>query len=180
MQLDRRAFVGGERFSETWPFTGVKAELLEGGIRMPLLARWPGHIAPGSTSDQVMISMDFLPTLLAMTGGNGATAGTFDGLDLSAQLTGRAAPVDRTLYGRFKANGQAALRQGNWKHLKLGDKEHLFDLASDARERADLAPDDPARLQAMRLQWDAWNSQMLAYPLGSYSEDVRAHYADRY
>lgn len=106
MQLDRRAFVGGERFSETWPFTGVKGELLEGGIRMPLLA---------------------------MTGGNGATAGTFDGLDLSAQLTGRAAPVDRTLYGRFKANGQAALRQGNWKHLKLGDKEHLFDLASDAR-----------------------------------------------
>lgn len=171
---------GGERFSETWPFTGVKGELLEGGIRVPLLARWPVHIAPGSTSDQVMISMDFLPTLLAMAGGNGAKAGTFDGLDLSAQLTGRAAPIDRTLYWRFKANGQAALRQGNWKYLKLGDKEHLFDLASDARERADLAPDDPARLKAMRLQWDAWNSQMLAYPLGSYSEDVRAHYADRY
>lgn len=171
---------GGERFSETWPFTGVKGELLEGGIRVPLLARWPGRIAPGSTSDQVMISMDFLPTLLTMAGGTVGKAGTFDGMDLSAQLTGKAAPVDRSLYWRFKANGQAALRQGDWKYLKLGDKEHLFHLAQDERERADLAADDPARLQAMRLQWDSWNAQMLSYPLGSYSEDVRDHYADRY
>lgn len=171
---------GGERFSETWPFTGVKGELLEGGIRVPLLARWPGRIAPGSTSDQVMISMDFLPTLLTMAGGAVGKAGTFDGMDLSAQLTGKAAPVDRSLYWRFKANGQAALRQGDWKYLKLGGKEHLFNLAQDERERADLAADDPARLKAMRLQWDSWNAQMLAYPLGSYSEDVRDHYADRY
>lgn len=171
---------GGERFSETWPFTGVKGELLEGGIRVPLLVRWPGHIAPGSTSDQVMISMDFLPTLLAMAGGDVGKAGTFDGIDLSAQLIGKTAPVDRALYWRFKANGQAALRQGDWKYLKLGNKDHLFDLSKDERERADLAPDDPARLKAMRLQWDAWNAQMLDYPLGSYSEDVRDHYADRY
>jgi arylsulfatase A-like enzyme len=171
---------GGERFSETWPFTGVKGELLEGGIRVPLLVRWPGHIAPGSNSDQVMISMDFLPTLLAMAGGDVGQAGTFDGIDLSAQLIGKTAPVERALYWRFKANGQAALRQGDWKYLKLGDKDHLFDLSKDERERADRAPDDPARLQAMRLQWDAWNAQMLDYPLGSYSEDVRDHYADRY
>jgi arylsulfatase A-like enzyme len=171
---------GGERFSETWPFTGVKGELLEGGIRVPLLVRWPGRIAPGSTSDQVMISMDFLPTLLAMAGGTVGKAGTFDGMDLSAQLTGTTAPVERSLYWRFKANGQAALRQGDWKYLKLGGKEHLFNLAQDERERADRAPDDPARLRAMRLQWDSWNAQMLAYPLGSFSEDVRDHYADRY
>jgi arylsulfatase A-like enzyme len=171
---------GGERFSETWPFTGVKGELLEGGIRVPLLVRWPGHIAPGSTSDQVMISMDFLPTLLAMAGGDVKKAGTFDGIDLSAQLTGKTAPFDRTLYWRFRANGQAALRQGDWKYLMLGGKEHLFNLAQDERERADLALDDPARLRAMRLQWDAWNTQMLDYPLGSYSEDVRDHYPDRY
>lgn len=171
---------GGERFSETWPFTGVKGELLEGGIRVPLLVRWPGHIAPGSTSDQVMISMDFLPTLLAMAGGDVKKAGTFDGIDLSAQFTGKVAPFDRTLYWRFRANGQAALRQGDWKYLMLGGKEHLFNLAQDERERADRAPDDPARLKAMRLQWDSWNAQMLAYPLGSYSEDVRDHYSDRY
>ncbi|MFZ2997558.1 sulfatase [Sphingobium sp.] len=171
---------GGERFSETWPFIGVKGELLEGGIRVPLLVRWPGRIAAGSKSEQVMISMDFLPTLLAMAGGDVTRAGTFDGMDLSAHLTGKAAPASRTLYWRFKSNAQAALRDGDWKYLMLGGKEHLFNLAEDERERADHASDAPARVKAMRLQWDSWNAQMLSYPLGSLSEDVREHYADRY
>jgi len=171
---------GGERFSETWPFVGVKGELLEGGIRVPLLMRWPAKIRPGSVSDQVMVTMDFLPTFLAMAGGDVAKAGTFDGMNLAPQLLGAVAPVRRALYWRFKANEQAALRDGDWKYLKLGGKEHLFNLAEDQRERADHAQDDPARLKAMRLQWDAWNAQMLPYPLGSGSEDVREHYPDRY
>lgn len=171
---------GGERFSETWPFTGYKGELLEGGIRVPVLMSWPGHIAPGSKSAQVIVSMDFLPTLLAMAGGNVAGAGTFDGIDLSPQLTGKAAPVARTLHWREKAGGQAAIREGDWKYLRLGGKEHLFNLAEDERERADLAGDDPRRLAALRLKWDQWNAAMLPYPLGSYSEDVRDHYPDRY
>ena len=59
---------GGERFADTWPFTGRKTELLEGGLRIPAVIRWPGHIPPGSTSEQVMIGMDWLPTLLAAAG----------------------------------------------------------------------------------------------------------------
>lgn len=81
---------------------------------------------------------------------------------------------------RIKSNAQAALRDGEWKYLMLGGKEHLFNLAEDERERADHASDAPARVKAMRLQWDSWNAQMLSYPLGSLSEDVREHYADRY
>ena len=56
---------GGERYSDTWPFTGRKTELLEGGLRIPAVIRWPARIAAGGVSDQVMISMDWLPTLLA-------------------------------------------------------------------------------------------------------------------
>src|SRR4029077_6218024 len=56
---------GGERFSKTWPFSGMKTELLEGGIRVPTIARWPGQIAAGSVSEQVTITMDWVPTLLA-------------------------------------------------------------------------------------------------------------------
>src|SRR3546814_11525579 len=56
---------GGERFSDMWPLTGVKGELLEGGIRVPLIVRWPGRIPSGKTSQQVMTSFDFLPTLSA-------------------------------------------------------------------------------------------------------------------
>ncbi len=59
---------GGERFSDTWPFTGKKTELLEGGLRIPALVRWPGHIKPRSTTQQVAMTMDWLPTLLAAAG----------------------------------------------------------------------------------------------------------------
>ena len=171
---------GGERYSETWPFVGQKGELLEGGIRVPVLARWPGHIAAGSVSDQTMMSMDYLPTLLTMACGDAPHAGTFDGLDLTAQLAGKAPLLTRALYWRYKANDQAALRDGDWKYLRLGGKEHLFNLAEDQHERADHADSDRPRLIAMRRQWDAWNATMLPYPLGSFSEDVRDHYPDRY
>ena len=59
---------GGERFSKTWPFSGMKQELLEGGLRIPAIVRWPGRVAAGSVSEQVMITMDWMPTLLAATG----------------------------------------------------------------------------------------------------------------
>lgn len=171
---------GGERYSETWPFIGQKGEVLEGGIRVPLLVRWPGRIAPGSRSDQVMASMDFLPTLLAMAGGNIASAGTFDGIDLSAQLTGKAAAVARPLFWRFNAGNQAAMRKGDWKYVKLGGREHLFNLASDEHERAERGQAEPQRLNDMRKEWDAWNAQMLPYRTGGYSENLKDAYADRY
>src|SRR5207245_11408422 len=59
---------GGERFSNTWTFSGMMHELLEGGLRVPTIARWPGYIAAGSVSDQAMITMDWMPTLLAAAG----------------------------------------------------------------------------------------------------------------
>ena len=171
---------GGERFSETWPFIGQKGEVLEGGIRVPILLRWPERIAPGGASDQVMVSMDFLPTLLAMSGGDVAKAGTFDGMDLAAQLTGAAAPTERTLFWRFKANDQAAVRKGDWKYLRLGGKEHLFNLAEDARERAERGRTEPARMAELKGLWDAWNAQMLPYRPDGFSEQVKDSYAERY
>ena len=171
---------GGERFSETWPFTGQKGEVLEGGIRVPLLIRWPARIRPGRRSDQVMASMDFLPTLLSMAGGNPSSAGTFDGLDLSEHLQGRSPSIERTLYWRFNAGGQAAMRKGNWKYVKLGGKEHLFNLAEDARERAERGSVEPDLLVRMRTEWQGWNAAMLPYRTNGYSEDLKTAYPDRY
>src|SRR5258708_5138876 len=59
---------GGERFSDTWPFSGKKMELLEGGLRIPAIVRWPGHVPAGSITQQVSMSMDWMPTLLAAAG----------------------------------------------------------------------------------------------------------------
>ena len=59
---------GGERYSDTWPFTGRKTEQLEGGLRVPAIIRWPNRIPSGVVSDQVTIGMDWFPTLLAAAG----------------------------------------------------------------------------------------------------------------
>ena len=170
---------GGERFSETWPFIGVKGELLEGGIRVPLLVQWANRIKAGQKNDQVMASMDFLPTFLAIAGGK-AKPNEFDGMDLSQQFLGQKPSVERTLFWRFHANEQAAVRKGDWKYLKLGGKEHLFNLAQDVRERAELKDDYPEKLAELKNLYANWNAQMLPYGEKIYSSQVKSSYSDRY
>lgn len=152
---------GGERFSNTWPFSGQKSELLEGGIRVPTLLRWPARVKPGQVSEQVLISMDWLPTLLSAAGTAPDAAYPSDGRNLLPQVLGQAAPAERTLFWRYKAGGQRALRSGDWKYLRIRGNEFLFRLDQDARERANLAQREPARLAALRQAWEAWDAQML-------------------
>src|SRR5207247_3896115 len=84
-------------FSKTWPFTGMKQELLEGGLRIPAIVRWPGRIAARSVSEQVMITMDWVPTLLAAAGTSPDAAYPSDGEALGPITTGHAAPHPRKL-----------------------------------------------------------------------------------
>jgi arylsulfatase A-like enzyme len=169
---------GGERFSDTWPFTGQKGELLEGGIRVPFFLRWPARVAAGSRSEQVNISMDWVPTLLAAAGTAPDPAWPSDGMNLLDVITGSGSVAPRQLYWRFKAAEQAALRDGDWKYLKLGKNESLFNLAVDEHERAQLSRRELSRFEAMKKQWQAWNATMLPYPADSTA--YRATGADRY
>src|SRR6266853_4914488 len=89
---------GGERFSDTWPFTGKKLDLLEGGLRIPALVRWPGRIKAGSTTDQVGITMDWMPTFLAAAGTVPDPAFPLDGMNLLPVLTGSVVPARRRVY----------------------------------------------------------------------------------
>lgn len=170
---------GGERFSNVWPFTGMKGELLEGGLRVPLLVRWPGHILPGSRSDQVTISMDWMPTFLAAAGAPASFKAATDGMNILPQLLGGAS-VSRSLFWMFKANGQAAHRNGDWKYLRIGKYEHLFNLAQDEHERADFAKREPERFEAMKKAHAAWAATMLPYPADSASWGNQGHVPDRY
>jgi arylsulfatase A-like enzyme len=169
---------GGERFSDTWPFTGQKLELLEGGIRVPFFIRWPARIKAGSRSEQVNISMDWVPTLLAAAGAAPDAAYPSDGENLLDVVTGRSNPHPRRLFWRYKASEQAAHRDGDWKYLKLGKREWLFNLAEDEHERANHATKEAARFAAMKEAWAAWNATMLPYPGDSVSAGNNA--ADRY
>lgn len=168
---------GGERYSNTWPLIGYKGELLEGGIRVPMIVRWPGHIPAGSVSQQVTISMDTMPTFLAAAGANGPARS--DGINVLPQLTGAKA-VERTLFWRFNAAHQEAVREGDWKYLKVGGKEHLFNVRLDPRERAEKKDVNPEILERLKAKWAAWNATMLPYPEGAPSEGTIRTYADRY
>ncbi len=129
---------GGERVANAWPFTGRKTELLEGGLRIPAILRWPGRVAPGRTSDQVMISMDWLPTLAAAAGTGPDPAYPTDGLDLLSHLAPGAAAVPRALYWRYLSKRQKAVRDGDWKFLEILGNTFLFDVVADPMERANL------------------------------------------
>ena len=152
---------GGERFSKTWPFTGMKTELLEGGLRIPSIVRWPGRVAAGSISEQAMISMDWMPTLLAAAGTQPDPTYPSHSENLLPTLTGHASPHPRKLFWRYKAGAQRAIRDGDWKYLRLADNEFLFDVAQDPRERANLKAKRPDVFDRLRNDWEAWNATML-------------------
>ena len=171
---------GGERFSKTWPFNGMKGELLEGGIRTPLIVRWPGKITKGAVSPQTAISMDWLPTMLDMAGAQ-VDAPVFDGVSLAPVLTG-AATFERKLFWRHQAHDQKAMREGPWKYLSIGGHDYLFHVHDDPMERANRKSAEADRFARMQDEWAAWNETMLAYPENnrSWSNKFGGHYADRY
>lgn len=151
---------GGERFSDTWPFSGKKGELLEGGIRVPLIVRWPARVPAGSTSDQVAISADWLPTLVAATGGRPDPRYPSDGLDLTGALTA-GTTQSRTLFWRYRKHGQQACRDGDYKYLRIRDNSFLFNVAEDPLERANLKDRIPEKFAELQRKYEAWNATML-------------------
>ena len=170
---------GGERFSDTWPFIGTKTELLEGGIRTPIIFTWPGRVQAGKVSQQVMVSMDFVPTFLAAAGLSPPRGVSFDGQNLLDVLTG-APERPRTLFWRYKSVPQAAMREGDWKYLKINEREYLFNLAQDSHERANLKDREPQRLAAMQAAFAKWNATMLPYPPDAFSHSMSSDMADRF
>src|SRR5262245_7317699 len=152
---------GGERFADTWPFTGRKTELLEGGLRIPAIVSWPAVLPQNRTSQQVAISMDWLPTLLAAAGSAPDAAYPSDGMNLLPVLRANASPVPRQLFWRYKGNAQRAMRDGAMKYLKIRENTFLFNVADDPMERANLKERRPDVFERMAKDWLAWNSTML-------------------
>jgi arylsulfatase A-like enzyme len=170
---------GGERFANNWPFSGMKTELLEGGIRVPFIVKWPGVTAPGSTSDTPALSMDFVPTFVAAAGGAADPAQPSDGIDLAPVLMGLPTP-QRDLYWRYFAHDQKAIRRGRHKYLKIAENEYLFDVVADPLERGNLKDRMPDLFTELKQAHAAWDAGMLHDPAAvSYSmgpQDVADHY----
>jgi len=166
---------GGERYADTWPFTGRKTELLEGGLRVPAIIRWPGHVPADTVNEQVMISMDWLPTLLGVAGGHPDPAYPPDGIDLADTLLHAAPPKERTLCWRYLNMMQEACRQGDWKYLKILDNTFLFNVVADPLERANLKEREPQIYQRLVAAWQAWDKQMLPLDLKATTSGFTGH-----
>jgi len=155
---------GGERFSDVWPLTGKKMDLLEGGIRVPYLVRWPGRVPPGTSTSQHCMTMDFTATILDAAGVAPHPDFPLDGASLLAVLENPAATFERELFWRANFRNQRALRAGRWKYLSTEDGEFLYDLVADARERANRTLREPARLAAMRARYVEWEKTVPGVP----------------
>lgn len=129
------------------PLRGIKGDLTEGGIRVPMIARWPGRVPAGKTTEAPVYFADVMPTLAALCGGK--TPAGIDGVDFSPTLLGSDQPelADRFFYWEFNKNGlrQQAARWRRWKAVRNPHFKplELYDLAADAGETRDLAAEHP-------------------------------------
>jgi arylsulfatase A-like enzyme len=129
---------GGEWLSRNTPLFHHKGTVWEGGIRVPAILRWPGHIPAGRVSGQVGITMDLTASILAATRTPVPAETRLEGIDLMPVLEGRAPEIDRTLFWRvIGARPQRAVRSGDWKLLFDG-RPLLFNVRTDLGEQKNL------------------------------------------
>ena len=154
---------GGERYSDMGSYKGRKYDLWEGGVRVPAFVRWPAKIKEGSTTPQVVVTMDWTATILSLAGARPQPDAPLDGVDLVPVLTGKQGVSDRVLYWRTTRHSQQkALREGSWKYLQdAKGEEHLFDLEKDPFENHNLREKETARLAAMKRKYEQWEATML-------------------
>ncbi len=157
----------GHSANHTW--RGMKSDIHEGGHRVPFIMRWPGHIAAGSTSDQLAVHTDLFATLADAAGASlldDAAADSFSHLEV---LLGNAEASQRTSAVHQSINGMLALRQGQWKYIEgkgsggftkvdtsaADPPAQLYDLSADPAESVNLFESNPAQAAAMQAALDA-------------------------
>ncbi len=148
------------------PFRAGKGYLYEGGLREPLIARWPGKIQPGTTCDTPIVLTDLVPTFLEFAGIDpGKTCGPLDGSSIARLLRGQPMPA-RAHFWHFPnytnqgGRPASAMRDGDWKLIEHFEdrKCELFNLATDPSEKNDLAATEPARTTDMKSKLTAWRT----------------------
>lgn len=155
---------GGYNLSRNDPFRGGKSTLWEGGIRVPCVIRWPGVLPEGSTSRQVGLTMDLLPTILAATGAKPPAGRKFDGVDLLPVLRGSEQPFSRTVCWRYKRGNvvRKAVRDGDMKYIRDDGREELYNLAVDEREQRNLIAKTPSVADRLRSRLAEWEKEVMA------------------
>jgi arylsulfatase A-like enzyme len=152
-------------FNSSGPLRGIKRDLYEGGIRVPMMVRWPGRIRPGVVSDQPWAFWDFLPTAAEIA--NAEPPEDIDGISMLPTLLGRKQTNQHEFfYWEFHEQGtKQAVRMGDWKGVRLGVDQplELYNLKEDVGEKTNIAEKHPeivakiaAYLKTARTESERW------------------------
>ena len=170
-----KAEVDYDFFESVKPLRGLKGSLYEGGIRVPMIVRWPGSVPEGTTSDYMTGLEDWIPTLLDLIGGKKAVPDNVDGLSIANVLRGRKQNPRPFLYREFSGyGGQQAVWVGRWKAirqniLRKNNKQplriQLYDLEADISESNNIAPEKPKIVARLRRLMSREHTASEFYPI---------------
>ena len=162
-------------FQSVKPLRGLKGSLYEGGIRVPLIVRWPGKVEAGSINSFMTGLEDWLPTLLAMTGLEEKTPDNIDGISIAGTLSSHRQARRPFLYREFSGyGGQQAVWMGKWKGIRQNMlrknnanplKIELYDLATDIGESKNVAAENPKLVAQVRQLMNQQHTPSELFPI---------------
>jgi arylsulfatase A-like enzyme len=153
-------------FESSGGLRGIKRDLYEGGIRVPMIASWPGTIPAGRVSDYAAAHWDMLPTLAEL--GGAAAPPNLDGVSITRALKGDPQPAHEFLYWEFHERGfQQAVRMGDWKAVRLAKDRplELYNLKTDQAETTDVAAKEPAVVERIEKYLATARTESSIWPI---------------
>lgn len=162
-QKDNTIFVfmsdnGGSGNGGNAPLKGSKGTMWEGGLRVPLIVRWPKKLPAGQVTDEFLTSLELMPTLLTATGAKAPEGVKLDGFDMLPILRGEAKSTRQEMF--WQRRGDKAVRFQNWKWLESAKGRGLYDLSTDLGEKTDLAKEKPEIAKMMAEKFAVWRRDM--------------------
>ncbi len=149
---------GGSGTGHNGPLRGAKGQMFEGGVRVPMIARWPGRFPAGKVCPEFAVTAEFFPTFLASAGAAPPRAVKLDGFNLLPVLEGKGKGPRREFF--WQRRNDRAARVDQWKWVDGEKGGGLFDLAADIGEKRDLSKEKPDVLKMMQGRWADWRREM--------------------
>jgi len=169
--------------SSNAPLRAEKGTVYEGGIREPMILRWPGTLEAGQVNDAIVSSVDFLPTFAELAGVGLPDEQVFDGISLVDILEGSAPDPQRAIFWHYPVyhhdQPASVVRKGRWKliHNLVNDRRFLYDLESDIGESTDLSQSEPELAEELYQLLEEWRKECKAeFPVPNPAFDPARRY----
>lgn len=166
--------------SSNKPLRAEKGTVYEGGIREPLIVRWPGKVAPGQISEELVSSVDFYPTFLSIAGGKLPETQIFDGKDITSEIMGKRSDNQRAIFWHYPVYHhdvpKSVIRKGEWKLVEnlIDYSYELYNLKEDISEKNNLADSNPQKLEELKTELKAWQKDAGAeFPIKNPNFDAQ-------